>query len=206
MCAYVWISQFDFTHFIVLIVCMQVRFKPANLHKHMHAFHSGSLSPNYWRNLYARRFLAAIRSSATCIAQNFLSWLASSPPSTAIVISLTTHGIFFSTPCTPLSRRGQLNTAWEKSNHTEITHLSHSLPLSQCISVYTSFAWQWYTRVGSKSQRKCNVSICMCGYERSTKKVHSVNPSSAEAIPPCIVGVFASTICMTYSSPLVLKY
>lgn len=98
MCAYVWISHFDFTHFLVLIVhvCMQVWFKPGNFHKHMHAFCSGSLSTNYWRNLYARRFPAAITNSATGNAQNFLSWLASSPPpATALVIPLSTYGTLF---------------------------------------------------------------------------------------------------------------
>lgn len=188
-----------------LCVCMQVWFKPGNLHKHMHAFCSGSLSTNYWRNLYARRFPAAIRSSTTGSAQN-ISWLASSPPlSTALVIPLSTYGTFFSfTQSTVLPRKGQLNSMGERKSHRNNTHLSLFLPLSQCM--YVSCVWQWYTRVGSKSQRKCIVSKCMCGYESSTKKVHCVNPTSAEAIPPCIVGVFASPICMTYCSPLVLKY
>ncbi len=151
--------------------CMQVWFKPGNLHEHMHAFCSGSLSTNYWRNLYARRFPAAITNSMTANAQNFLSWLASSPPlATALVIPLYTYGTLFLLSVHHCQGEGNLDSMGEIKSHGNNKHLSLFLPLSQCISVYISYARQWYTRVGSKSQRKCIVSICMCGYESSTKK------------------------------------
>lgn len=97
-CLYAWTSHFDFTLRAHAGMCASLFIyflDSGNLHKRMHPFCSASLSTNYSRNLYARRFLSVIISSATVSAQNFVSWLASLPPLlAALVIPLSTYCTF----------------------------------------------------------------------------------------------------------------
>lgn len=86
----------------------------ANLHKHMHAFSSESLSTNYRRNLHARRFPSPLEAARQAAPRtSFLDWHSHLPDSLPLSSSSLYPWHLFCIQCQPKSGIGQLIPAWK---------------------------------------------------------------------------------------------
>lgn len=135
---------------------------------------------------------AALPSVVISSSQDFLCWLASSRRLAAALVVPPPDPVtpfFPSAECISQSGGGRLSSAREESNHAERANTSPTF-CSFFLAFFSVFfcVWQRYRRVGSKSQGKCMVSMCLCGCESGRKKgEHCVNSHLLSGTSSCII-------------------